>query len=377
MTREELITLCDRIVTGRASKEDMDTYNALWERYAGEGWGEAGMGDRGEIRQMMKRTIQAAIRPAVVVTQVRWRPWSAAAAVVLMLGAGGWWWSQTRSRSSSVPPAVAKIDVPAPQSNRATITLGNGRQVFLDSVGSGALAVQGNVRIVKLPDGQVAYQPTRVASGEISFNTLTNPRGSRVVTVTLSDGTKVWLNAGTTLRYPAAFSGGERTVQIDGEAYFEVSSDMHRPFGVVKGNTKVLVLGTAFDINAYGDEPALRVTLLAGKVQVEKENSKLVLRPGEQAVVTGTIERQDGLDTSVVMAWKNGLFAFAGSDLETVMRQLSRWYDVDVRYEGAIPPRRFGGKLDRSATLDQVLKTLASTRVHYTIEDKHHLTIRP
>lgn len=316
------------------------------------------------------------------VISLSWR-WAAAAAILIVLGAGGWWLQQSRLHPEAATPVLAgKTEVPAPVINRATITLANGQQVFLDSAANGSLAEQGNARVVKLADGAVAYQrgTTEIGASAVLYNTLSNPRGSRIINLALSDGTQVWLNAESSLKYPAVFAGSDRRVEITGEAYFEVTKTPHAPFIVKKGNAEVQVLGTHFNVNAYDNEADLKVTLLEGKVQVKQGEKTVLLAPGEQAVldhVTGSLSKGVNIDVEQVMAWKNGLFSFAGADLPTVMRQLGRWYDVDVRYEGTIPARRFRGKISKTLTLDQVLQTLAQTRVHYSIDNRHHLTIRP
>jgi ferric-dicitrate binding protein FerR (iron transport regulator) len=330
------------------------------------------------------------------------RRFTAAAAVaagVLLAG----YWVLTKFISHESPGIVqtaAVGDIPAPTTNRATITLAGGQQVYLDSAVNGALAQQGNAQLVKEANGQVAYKVATTTDRALLYNTLTNPRGSRVVTLTLSDGTKVWLNAESSLRYPVIFAGGEWTVEMTGEGYFEVSKDASKPFKVqVKGEEQVDVLGTDFNINAYPDEKEIKTTLFQGSVRVSRETStsvvgvntnneklSVVLRPGQQtALVVGvnTNNRDfkvlSNVDLEAVMAWKNGLFAFHNADLPTVMRQLSRWYNIDVTYEGNVPREKFlfNGKMGKDLSLDTVLDLLANARVHYRIEPGNKLVIRP
>jgi ferric-dicitrate binding protein FerR (iron transport regulator) len=188
----------------------------------------------------------------------------------------------------------------------------------------------------------------------------------------LPDGTKVWLNAASSLIYPTAFSGDERTVQMTGEVYFEVTHDKKRPFKVKVGRQVIEDIGTHFNVNAYTDEPIQTTTLLEGAVSIGGH----ILRPGEKASVaaSGTIQVSKG-DPEQAVAWKNGLFDFTDADLPTVMRQLARWYNVDIKYEGNIPERQFNGMIGRSLTLDQVLKGLTRESVHYRIEEGNHLII--
>ncbi len=293
-----------------------------------------------------------------------------AASLILVTGMAYWIY---KSKGIPSPKSVAATpvisnEIKAPAINRAMITLSNGQKVYLDSVNQGTLAMQGNVQLVKLADGQVAYQAkNETGQGEIQYNTLYNPRGSKVVSITLSDGTRVWLNAESSLRYPTSFLENERKVEIAGEAYFEVSSlvsgidKKKRPFIVKKGETEVIVLGTEFNVNAYDDESAVKVTLLQGSVMVRKGDAKGLLKPGEQATISSGIRKESDVDLEEVMAWKNGKFQFGESaDIATVMHQISRWYDVDVQYEGSVSVH-IGGTISRFENASQVFKMLEMT----------------
>ncbi len=234
-----------------------------------------------------------------------------------------------------------KQDIAAPKQARAILTLASGRQIAVDSVATGTLASEGNIQVIKRSDGQLTYTGK---GDEVLYNTLTNPRGSGVIAITLADGTKAWLNAESSLHYPTAFMGTTRTVEITGEGYFEVARKEQQPFTVKKGNTEVTVLGTSFDINSYDDEAGMNVTLVDGAVEVIQGTSSAVLKPGQQAESTGGRLRViNTADIEKVMAWKNGLFNFDKADLKTVMRQLARWYDVDIVYENGVPEMTFGG----------------------------------
>jgi transmembrane sensor len=312
----------------------------------------------------------------------------ATAAVVLLLVGLFRLWRTYRSESAVQPPVV----VVAPGGNRAVLTLAGGQKIILDSAASGVLAEQGNTHVQKLGDGQLAYEAGKKGGNTPTaplYNTLTTPRGGQYQ-LTLPDGTKVWLNAASSLTYPTAFTGGNRTVEMTGEAYFEVAHDKKRPFMVKAGGQTIQDIGTHFNVNAYMDEPAQVTTLLEGAVSVGGHP----LRPGEKATVTGvTAAGKTGTgaktatgagdivisqgDPDEAIAWKNGLFHFTDAGLQTVMRQLSRWYNVDVTYEGNIPPRQFTGMIGRSLTLNQVLTGLAKERVHYQIEEDNKLIITP
>jgi ferric-dicitrate binding protein FerR (iron transport regulator) len=303
----------------------------------------------------------------------------AASVVGLLLVAGYWFFSSRKSGvGSQEKPVAVTHDVKAPTVARATLKLGDGRIVYLDSVGNGQLAMQGNVSVVKLENGQINYEiaSSQVSrNDEIKYNTISNPRGSKVQTLTLIDGTRVWLNAESSITYPTAFVGNERKVVITGEADFVVKHNEKMPFKVIANGIEVRDIGTEFNVNAYNDEDAIKVTLLEGSVNVsrsDKANESVVIRPGEQvvAVSSGQLAVNRNVVIEQVMAWKNGLFSFDKADLETVMRQLTRWYDVEVEYQGKIPNQTFGGDMQRTLSLAQVLKVLEKSEVHFKVEDK-------
>jgi len=304
--------------------------------------------------------------------------WIAAASVAMILGLAGYYVLFLNKKMPDQPNLLALHDVAAPRTNRATITLANGQKIFLDSAVNGILAAQGSIQIKKSGDGIISYNGNEQPKSVIEYNTLFNPRGSKVIDITLSDGTQVWLNAESSLKYPVAFAGNERQVEITGEAYFEVAHDKSKPFRVKKDKTEIEVLGTHFNVNAYSDENDIKVTLLEGSVRLLIDNQKQskILKPGEQAIVKQNIEIKNDVDLKQVMAWKNGLFQFHDADLPTVLRQLSRWYDVDVKYEGGVPEREFEGKMQRDLTLGQALKLLEKNQVHFNIEG-NRIMVKP
>lgn len=305
-----------------------------------------------------------------------------AASIILLLGAGYFLFFNQNKRSETIRPVMSS-DVQAPTANRAVITLANGQKVFLDSAINGQLVKQGNASLIKKADGQIAYSHAINGEGEILYNTLTNPQGSKVISLTLSDGTQVWLNAGSSVTYPVAFIGNERKVSITGEAYFEVTHDASRPFKVGKDEMEITVLGTHFNVNAYDDERNLKITLLEGSVKVSDSSAgsgvqQTVLSPGEQVVLAagGDMKRTGNVDLEETVAWVNGRFQFKSSDLESLMRQIARWYDVKVIYEGKVT-KKFSGKIPRTMSAMNVFKVLEETGgVHFSIEDKT-IRVRP
>jgi len=261
-----------------------------------------------------------------------------------------------------------------PGSNKAVLTLSNGKKISLTDSKSGSIAVDGNESIIKAADGTISYRPNSgsASPGELLYNTITTPRGGQWPVVILPDGSKAILDAASSIKYPVVFTGTERRVTITGQVYFEVLHDAAKPFRVdVKGQT-IEDIGTHFNVNAYDDEPVIKTTLIEGSVKITRGQYITAIKPGQQAVSrngsNSIIVSEADIDEAI--AWKNGLFVFKGSDMATVMRQLSRWYDVDVDYDGAVPQRLFNGDMHRSMKASQVLEVLSFYNVHFKIDGK-------
>lgn len=297
-----------------------------------------------------------------------WKYWIAAAVVLFAIAGAALLFINFPARQKPIEnqnTVITATDVAAPAITKATITLQDGTRIAVDSINIGNMAMQGKTIIQKTADGQIQYTADDKVISETQYNRLTNPRGSRVIQLTLSDGTKVWLNAESEIRYPVAFNENQREVEIEGEVYFEVAKDPAKPFIVQSNGTTVQVTGTHFNINAYKDEASLDVTLLEGAVKVSKANHSVNLTPGEQAKVSNDIQIHRQVNTEEVMAWKNGLFIFNGTDIYTTMRQLSRWYDVDVKFNENIT-ERFYGDISREKNISGVLTMLETTgSVHF------------
>ncbi|NML22562.1 DUF4974 domain-containing protein [Pseudoflavitalea sp. G-6-1-2] len=299
--------------------------------------------------------------------------WIAAASVLLVLMAALYFTLFNRQQ----PPieiVQTKIDVPAPNSTNAHIQLADGSIVLLDSL---TALQQGSVAITKDKNGHVVYNGEAT---EQRYNTLVNPRGSKVVNIELADGTRIWLNSASSVKYFTSNSGTSRDVEVTGEAYFEVAKNPKQPFIVKKGNTNITVLGTHFNVNAYDDESDMKVTLLEGSVKVEN----VLLKPSEQIAVKNSgdassrLSKPTTVQTDAVVAWKNGWFSFRDANVKTVMRQLSRWYDIEVDYSGTMPAKTFTGDIGRSLTLTQVLKGIAGTTgIKYTFINNRKILIQP
>ena len=316
-----------------------------------------------------KDKIHESPRTKIVPMRSRIRVRSVAAAILILFAAGAAYflWQQGTQQTEM----VAVSDVAPPLSSDAVLTLANGEKIVLDSAANGHLIDQGNTNIVKLADGQIVYGSSG-AMAETLFNTLTVPVGSRIASITLSDGSTVWLNAGSSITYPVAFSGGERKVNITGEIFFDIAHDATKPFIVTKGAQQIKVLGTQFNVNAYDDESAMKVTLLKGSVQIAAPSGGVILTPGQMASIHGNEPMRvlNNADVEQVIAWKKGVFDFNGADIKTVMRELSRWYGLEVHYNGEIADR-FHIETSREMNLSNMLRILQTTgSVSFKIEGK-------
>ncbi|MFT3826612.1 MAG: DUF4974 domain-containing protein [Chitinophagaceae bacterium] len=363
-------------------REVLDAYATMLagrevnEPYRQDGW------DQLLEKIKNEEAVKAPVRNIVTGRIMAW-----AAAILLLLAAGAFF--LFRGVEKGEGREVVKTGQPAdilPGKDGAILTLADGSRMVLDSLGNGVVTTQGGIT-VSLKNGQLIYthDSVPVIAGEVLYNTMTTPKG-RQYQLVLPDGSKVWLNAASSITYPVAFTG-DRKVMVTGEAYFEVAqltgagNKPARFIVNVDDRATVEVLGTHFNINAYRDEAAMHTTLLEGKVSIDHTGNDalepVILKPGQQArLVSGkAIKVLNDVDTDEVMAWKNGLFHFEDADIKTVMRQLARWYDLEVEFEGALPKGGFTGELGRTLTLSQVLKILSGTRVKYRIEEGNRIVI--
>jgi len=300
----------------------------------------------------------------------------AAAIVIIALCAGGYLLYTKQHQKNAAPGTggVAKNDV-APGGNKAVLTLANGSTIILDSTVNGLVAQQGNAKVMKTNSGQLTYSSADEQPANVLYNTLATPRGGQYQLI-LPDGSKVWLNAASSLRFPAAFTGKERKVEITGEAYFEITQNAAMPFIVTKGDVSIEVLGTHFNVNAYDDEAAIKTTLLEGSVNVSglSPHVSRILKPGQQAQLSAggnSIHIEENVNTEAVIAWKKGLFNFEDDNIKDIMRQLSRWYDIETDYEGLVSGLRYSGVIQRQVNISRVLDMLeVAGGAHFTIEGK-------
>lgn len=302
----------------------------------------------------------------------------AAASVVAIIGIGTFFlfFNQRQNKIYTGQKKVLIQNDVVPGGDRAILTLADGRQIVLDSASNGALAQQGGIKVIKI-GGKLTYDSQGDAK-EVLYNTITTPKGGQFQ-LELADGTKVWLNAASSFKYPTSFKGKERTVELSGEGYFEVAHNAAMPFHVKVNAMDVQVVGTHFNINSYSDEPAVKTTLLEGRVLVKNKGNEVYLNPGQQAVLLPGKDNliiANDVNVNEVVAWKNGRFLFNDTDIETIMRQAARWYDVGVVYENKMTGVISGG-LPRTENISQFLKILEATgKVKFEINGRQ-IIVKP
>lgn len=299
--------------------------------------------------------------------------WWVAAGIALLLAAGTTYWLLSPAKQSPEPITKSAPTDAAPAGNKALLTLADGTVIDLEAQNS-SLPPQGNVQVNRSDSGLLTYT---VTSGNdkapLSYNTLTTPRGGQYKII-LSDGSAVWLNAASSLKYPTAFTGTVRQIEVTGEAYFEVAKKPEQPFIVTVHGVNMQVLGTSFNVNAYEKQQGVTTTLVEGSLKVTTAAAAVILKPGQQAVAppasTGTSNiKVQTVDTEQAIAWKQGLFVFNNASLQEVMEQLSRWYDVDIVYNTASNVK-FEGEIQRNLSLSQVLKHLEQKDVKFKLNEK-------
>jgi len=369
-TQEELSLLSEWYHSFNDSETDMTKENVTEKQLANR------------IKGRLVETIINENKPVELYPRRKWYL-SAAAIILIVLSVGTYIIFASKSTTQEIvktkPSILQKsIDI-VPGGNKAILVLADGTSIVLDSVSNGTISEQGNIKVEKLNNGLLAYtingkQVTE--HDEAFYNTISTPRGGQYQ-VTLSDGTKVWLNAASSIRFPVVFTGTERKVEITGEAYFEVTKNKSMPFKVKAVKSEIEVLGTHFNVNAYDDETSIKTTLIEGLVKVSVPETiglqtPRFLQPGQQSSINndGKINILKNADIEEAMAWKNGRFQFKGTDLKTILRQIARWYDVDIVYKGNVN-LHFTGQLTRNNNVSKVFEKLALTgEVNFKIDGK-------
>lgn len=405
MNKETLLELAQKYLAGTATEEEKQALHN-WYDTADDGEVEMVFSSQQQAGENVKDRIFSRIQQQMhttaeeksgreegkvipVVRRQKPLAWLAAAAMAGVIATGSFFLLNRSNNTTTVagkekPATAAKKEDVLPGSDKAKLKLGDGRVIILEDVKDGAIQQTAGITIRKV-DGRLLYDATAAPAGEgtVTFNTISTPRGGQYQII-LPDGTKVWLNASSSLHFPTAFTGKQRRVELTGEAYFEVAKNKQLPFIAAINNTEIEVLGTHFNIMGYDDEQAIRTTLLEGSVKVianAKEATgtaspvSRVLAPGQQASVPLQSNRSSAIQVQTVLveesiAWKNGVFLFNKTDIPTIMRQVSRWYDVEIAYEEAVPARYFTGEIPRDVPLGKMLQLLQLSDVSFRLEGK-------
>ncbi|WP_436484585.1 FecR family protein [Chitinophaga sp. ARDCPP14] len=369
-----LLSILEKYHAGQASPAEVRFVESYMDSLDDLDNGSDNMEDDRELQEEIKATLlksihqpgtkkeMSFIKPKVVSHRRRLWVWSAAAAIaVLLAGAGMHWWMPYLKEAS--PVLAAKKDI-APGSNGAVLHLSDGSTIVLDSAGNGTVAVQGQVKVVK-ENGMIKYQG---AAKEELYNEIVTDKGKQWRMV-LPDGSGVWLNAGSSIRYPLSFNGKERLVDITGEVYFEVVHNEKQPFKVRTGKYVIEDIGTAFNVNAYADEPVMKTTLIEGLIRI----NGTLMKPGEQAQASAGQEQvtvSEVENPADAMAWINGQLSLESNNLQALLRKIARWYNVDIKVEGTLPETGFIGMIDRNVYLSDVLKALTVYGVNARLENR-------
>jgi len=306
--------------------------------------------------------------------------WLAAAAIFIFFFSVAYFFIQKKQQEQLI--TITNRNKILPGRNKATLTLADGSKIDLDDAKTGGIAKQAQLSVTKTATGQLVYtiantdSTSSTATDKLSFNTIETPVGGQYQVI-LSDGTRVWLNAASSLKYPTQFAANKRQVELTGEGYFEVTKNKAKPFKVITDKQEIEVLGTHFNVNAYTDENAVSTTLLEGSVKIavhlknQSSQQSAILKPGQQSNLSNAGLAVGNVDTEDVVAWKNGYFSF-NEDFESIMRKLSRWYNIDVVYKiDKDPDLSFGGKISRSKSINSVLNIIETTgNVHFKIEGR-------
>jgi transmembrane sensor len=367
--KKDFLKLVEKYLNGSASSKEIDAIENYYSYFAGDPDITDSLNDeqisslKANLRQKIDTKINYAEKQ--VIPLYRRRSFQMAASILLFLMIG--LFAANKLRKEPAKFQAEKYDL-APGSNKATLTLADGSKIDLAAEKNGKLKAQPGSQVIKQNE-QLKYSAAPGMVDQATYNTLTTPRGGQYQ-LTLADGTKVWLNAASSLRFPTAFTSGERVVELTGEAYFEVVHNSKQPFKVKTANQVVEDIGTRFNINSYGDEDAAATTLVEGSVKIFNAGRQTMIKPGQQYLVKSSDvpEIKSDVDIDEVTAWKNGMFQFNNADIKTIMRQISRWYNVDVEYSGQVPTSTYHGRISRNSNASAVLKILELSGIDFTIE---------
>ena len=375
MTKADFFLLLDKYLSAQASQEEEQLLLNFYESFHDKGeWDENTLGPRLELENRMRARLLTAVRvepPATGRVRPLWTRLAVAVAILACLVTGPWLLLRSPKH---VQPEVATTRDIAPGRKQATLTLAGGKKIVLTKQLSGQLAQQGNMSIRIDSGNTVAYVPTGQPDHHpITYNTLETQKGeASPYPLVLADGTKIWLDAASSITFPTAFDGKDRVVTMTGQAYFKVTHNARQPFKVMVNGQMVEDLGTDFNINAYTDETFSRTTLLEGSIRVHRGEQQALLLPGQQAIINTQAAaapiRVSPADTEQATAWLNGKFQFNNDDLATILRSISRWYDVKVVFKDGVPDKHYLGRISRDVPISQVFQILKTSGINFTIE---------
>ncbi|PTS95275.1 anti-sigma factor [Pedobacter sp. HMWF019] len=374
--QEEVQDLLKKYLSGNCSEEQRALLESWYLKYEQaerpEVSAEAKEKQLDEVWQFLN---DQHLSPHQPTRHILWRILATAAVLLIVLGIGFYRYKTTSQISKA--KLLVKTKSILPGQNKAVLTLSDGRSIVLDETTDGRIADQSGVTITKTRQGEIVYAVNNHQTSQ-AINKVSTPKGGQYQ-IQLPDGTKVWLNCASSLRYPASFSGSERKVELSGEAYFEVTKNKNMPFKVLTKKQEVSVLGTHFNINAYEEEESIKTTLLEGsvKVNVAESKSSALLKPGQQSVYEKNGLNVVNADLDEVIAWKNGYFLFQDEDIRSIMRKVARWYDIEVVYQGNLSQKHIGGSVSKSKNLNDVLMILKETdEFNFKIEGRR-VTVMP
>jgi len=381
MTREEYNALYEKYLSGNCTSKEREAIENYQDSIDLDRhhWIKDQMGEQ----ELVKETIHSELLNSIARQKRRQmiRTWYAAAAVILLILSSGLYFNNLKKKTI----VIAKTESPRfkndvlPGDNRAVLTLDDGSQINLDDAQNGVLASEDNTDIRKTGSGKLEYSAGEKLIQTVKYNTLSTPMGGQYQ-LSLPDGSKVWLNSGSSIRFPTAFIGKERVIELKGEAYFDITENKKMPFIVRTNNSMdIKVLGTQFNVMAYDDEKSINTTLLEGSVQILKESGTAFLEPGQAAILnkgTGKIKVAEA-DIDDAVAWKNGYFIFSNENIESIMRKVSRWYNIEVDYQGNLSNKDFVGTISRDKNISELLKMLELTgAIHFKV-DGRRVTVMP
>ena len=366
MTREEYVTLYEKYRSGNCNAEELNLLETYKDDFSLTGvvW-DPSLGDEKQISSRIYTRLSQTIAEQKPIRKYPFNYIAIAAAItVMMLSIGLYFYSGNTTPAPVKQISFAEIK---PGGNKAMLTLDDGSTITLNNSKDGLLANEGDALVQKTGDGKLVYQASGSAAATTKYNTITIPRGGQYQ-LQLPDGTEVWLNAQSSLRFPVAFNGAERKVELTGEAYFEVAKNKAKPFRVISNGMETEVLGTHFNVNAYDSQSS--VTLLEGSVKLKNSGQSVTLKPGEYGTTssTGTITVAKA-DLESAVAWKNGMFIFHDENIRSIMAKVSRWYDVEISYQANTVNKDFYGKVSRYKNVEELLKNMELTgTVHFRID---------